>query len=115
MTDELDQAREAFRRELPVEARPAAREVAIANAMAGFADLSRKRQGSGALMRLRRWMGGITSGRTPMHSLKLNHYLMAGSSLAVLTFAVVSLQRLAVIDTSGSAPAHHTPYIFSRG
>ena len=40
-----------------------------------------------------------------MHSLKLNHYLMAGSSLAVLTFAVVSLQRLAVIDTSGSAPA----------
>ena len=105
MTDKLDQARETFRRELPVEARPAAREAAIANAMATFADYSRKPQGSGALMRLKRWMGGITSGRTTMHSLKLNHYLMAGSSLAVLTFAVVSLPRLSAIDTSGSAPA----------
>ena len=95
MTDKLDQARETFRRELPVEARPAAREAAIANAMATFADYSRKPQGSGALMRLKRWMGGITSGRTTMHSLKLNHYLMAGSSLAVLTFAAATSAALA--------------------
>jgi len=101
MTDELDHAREAFRREHPVEARHAAREAAIAEAMVAFANLSRTPQGSGALARLRLWMRGIISGRTPMHSLRLNHLLMAGSSLAVITIAVVSLPHLSAVNYSG--------------
>ncbi|MBI3672094.1 MAG: von Willebrand factor type A domain-containing protein, partial [Rhizobiales bacterium] len=94
MTDDLETLRQAFRNETPVAPRAAARDAARALATARFSEISRTAQGSGFLGRLIRRARGETDGRPFMHSIRPNHLLLAGSSLAVLAIAIAGTSQL---------------------
>ena len=111
MTDDLDDLRQLFRNEATPAPRPTARDIAIAEAVSRFKEFSLASQESGLLARLMQWGRGDHSGRTPMHSFKLNRMLMAGTSLAVLALAIAGtsqfplLQRGALSTIDSKAPA----------
>ena len=83
MRDEFDDIRELIRSERPIVPREEARRSAIFAALARF---------DGDRLSHRLW--GLLKRSEKMSSMKLSHVLMAGTSLAVLTFAVVNTGAL---------------------
>ncbi len=100
MTDDLENLRQLFRDETAIIPREAARDIAIAEAMQRFQEISRGTQGTARGNRLMRGMRGFIGRRQFMHSLRFNHILMAGSSLAVLTIAVVGTSQFTRFETA---------------
>ena len=82
--------------------RPAAREAAVAAALAAFDAKSQpSRQGSGVVSRLRnaaRAATEIMTGQRPMTQISMRHALAGGVSLAVLTLAVMTAANLQTIE-----------------
>ena len=90
MMSELDVYKRLFREEEPIRPDEDGRADAIAAAMARFEKISPNVQETGRSMRLRNRIVNFWNRRTPMRTLKLNHALMAGASLAALMTLVVS-------------------------
>ena len=88
--NELDAYKRLFREEEPIRPDEDSRADAIAAAMARFEKISPNVQETGRSMRLRNRIVNFWNRRTPMRTLKLNHALMAGASLAALMTLVVS-------------------------
>jgi Ca-activated chloride channel homolog len=90
MMNELAPYKRLFLEEEPIRPDEDARADAIAAAMARFEKISPNVQETGRSMRLRNRIVNFWNRRTPMRTLKLNHALMAGASLAALMTLVVS-------------------------
>jgi Ca-activated chloride channel homolog len=92
MTDDL---KDLFRSESPPTASPQARARGIGAAMARFEEENLAvAQGSRAGARHRSWIGAaqqLLKGLTHMHTIKLNHALMAGASLAAISLVVINI------------------------
>ena len=100
MTD-FDRLKQAMEKER-LAPRPAAREAAVAAALAAFDAKSQpSRQGSGVVSRLRnaaRAATEIMTGQRPMTQISMRHALAGGVSLAVLTLAVMTAANLQTIE-----------------
>ena len=107
MMNEFDDLKKLFRDEALPRAGEGARAAAIAAAMAHAEKSSVVSQEGGVMRRLRNRMANIWNRRNEMRSFNLNHTLMAGASLAVLTLLVVgspALQQL-MKEASVAPPA----------
>jgi Ca-activated chloride channel homolog len=89
MDDDLNELKQLFREEPVIAPRKAARDFAITEAVQIFEKNLEVSQGSGFVTRLTKRVVGIIRRRDRMHSLKLNHMLMAGTSVAVLAAGLV--------------------------
>jgi Ca-activated chloride channel family protein len=95
MNGELDEFRKAFRAEAPIVPRREAREEAIAAAARRYSENSAQAsQGNASGLRLMNRLRGFIQRSTSMHSIKLTHALMAGTSIAVLGLAVISVSQM---------------------
>ena len=95
MRDEFDDIRELIRSERPIVPREEARRLAIFAALARFDENhATARQGIRFGDRLSDRLRGLLKWSGKMSSMKLSHVLMAGTSLAVLTFAVLNTGAL---------------------
>jgi Ca-activated chloride channel family protein len=92
--NEFDEMKNLFRDEALPRPDERSRAAAIAAAMAHAERISAVSQEAGAMARLRNRMANIWNRRTHMRSFTLNHTLMAGASLAVLTLLVVGSPAL---------------------
>jgi len=102
MTGELEHAKEAFRKEAPVSARPGAKEAALAQASLAYRKKNEAaRQGRASGVRLMDRMRGYIQRSRSMHSIKLTHALMAGTSLAVIGIAILNVPHLRQELTTG--------------
>ncbi|CAN5305685.1 VWA domain-containing protein [soil metagenome] len=94
MTED-DDLKDIFRSEPVPPPREGARAVTITVAMARFDEKNRAAsQGAAIRPRLRDRVRGLIRGSHKMQSLKLSHVLMAGTSLAVLSIAVLNVGQL---------------------
>jgi Ca-activated chloride channel family protein len=106
MTDELDQLKDEFRAEKEISPRPAAKAAGIEAALARYDKiLLRRSQGMARGFRLIERVRGLIRGSTKMHGLKLNHGLMAGASLAVITLVAVNSGLLRQAPNLASTPS----------
>jgi Ca-activated chloride channel family protein len=95
MNGELDEFRDAFRKEAPIRPGAAAREEAIARASEAFAqENARTAQGIESGNRLMNRLKGFIQRSRSMHSIRLSHALMAGTSIAVIGLAIVNVSHL---------------------
>jgi Ca-activated chloride channel family protein len=97
MTEDFADLKDLIRSETAIEQRQAAREAAIAAAMAHYEKNVAISQGTAGRDRLMAWVRGFIRGKHTMHSMKFNRALMAGSSLAVLTIAVIVTAEVQVL------------------
>ena len=100
--NEFDDLKKLFRDEALPRPDDEARAAAIAAAMAHAERISTASQEVGITARLRNRMANIWNRRTNMRSFNLNHTLMAGASLAVLTLLVVGSPALHQLMTETS-------------
>ena len=106
MTDDLDIHAQVFREEAPIVPRPAARDSAIAQASARFAqENSKHAQGSSPLARLTHRVGQFFERRRFMSTIRINHIAMGGASLAALALVIAVMAPLTQqkLDTIGEA------------
>lgn len=104
MTDEVEGLKRILREAPPIVAPDAARQAAIDAAMARFDEIRRSRQGTAVGSRLMDRVWGALHGNRKMHTIRLSHLLMAGTSVAVLAIVIVNtatLQRFADGTASG--------------
>ena len=95
MNGEHEELKKVFREEMPVLPRPEARQAAIARAALRFSEeSSQASQGNAAGVRLMDRLRGYIQRSRPMHSIKLSHALLAGTSLAVIGLAVINVSHL---------------------
>ena len=108
--NEFDDLKKLFRDEALPRPDDGARAAAIAAAMAHAEHIFAASQEAGVMARLRNRMANIWNRRNNMRSFKLNHTLMAGASLAVLTLLVVGSPALhQLMKETAVAPPLVTP------
>ncbi|MEI8179125.1 von Willebrand factor type A domain-containing protein [Aestuariivirga sp.] len=110
--NDFDDLKKLFHDEALLRPDEDARAAAIAAAMVHAEKTSGISQESGSMARLRNRMANIWNRRTHMRSFNLNHTLMAGASLAVLTLLVVAnpalhqLMKATGVATPPAVPAN---------
>src|SRR4051812_26123406 len=101
MMRDVEKLREAMQTER-IKPRPAARDAAVAAALAAYdAKKESRHQGSSLVGRLRnaaRAASEIITGQRPMTQISMRHALTAGASLAVLPLAVMTAANLHTIE-----------------
>ena len=104
MMSELEDLRKLFSEEEQIQLDTVSRADAIAAAMSRFEKISVNAQETERSTRLRYRIANFWNRRLPMRTLKLNHALMAGASLAALMTLVVSGPALQHLMTDISTP-----------